>query len=217
MKSLPIAALAAAALMSGPAIAQRQAPTPEQRIDRLERQVNQMQRQLFPKGRPADTAGFSDEPAATQSSVTTLDQRLDALERQMADLVRQSEESGHRLQTLESDAAKARADQEQRLSALEQRMNEAAAATPAAPQPAEPVVEPKVAPTKTSKATARGSAKTEGGPALSEAPSAAAPAGDAGEDAYTQGFRLWEAGQYDQAIASLKQFVAAYPKHRRVS
>ena len=203
--------------MSGPAIAQRQAPTPEQRIDRLERQVNQMQRQLFPKGRPADTAGFSDEPAATQSSVTTLDQRLDALERQMADLVRQSEESGHRLQTLESDAAKARADQEQRLSALEQRMNEAAAATPAAAQPPEPAVEPKVAPTKTSKATARGSAKTEGGPALSEAPSAAAPAGDAGEDAYTQGFRLWEAGQYDQAIASLKQFVAAYPKHRRVS
>ena len=42
-------------------IAQRQAaPSPEQRIDRLERQVQQMQRQIFPKGRPADTAGFSD-------------------------------------------------------------------------------------------------------------------------------------------------------------
>ena len=32
-----------------------------------------------------------------------------------------------------------------------------------------------------------------------------------------QGFRLWEAGQYDQAIAALKSFTAAYPKHRRVS
>jgi TolA-binding protein len=40
---------------------------------------------------------------------------------------------------------------------------------------------------------------------------------DEGEDAYTQGFRSWEAGQYDQAIAQLKAFTAAYPKHRRVS
>ena len=32
-----------------------------------------------------------------------------------------------------------------------------------------------------------------------------------------QGFHLWEAGQYDQAIAALKAFTAAYPKHRRVS
>src|SRR5205823_7738952 len=107
-------------------LAQRQPPTPDQRFERLERQMNQLQRQVFPKGRPADTAGFSDEPAATQSSVATLDQRLDALEKQMADLLRQSEENGHRLQTLESDVAKARTDQEQRLSTLEQRMNEAA-------------------------------------------------------------------------------------------
>src|SRR5206468_6340795 len=105
-----------------PALAQRQPPTPEQRLERLERALNQMQRQVFPRGRPADTAGFSDEPAATQSSVATLNQRLDALERQTADMLRQSEENGHRLQTIESDIAKARADQEQRLSTLEQRM-----------------------------------------------------------------------------------------------
>jgi TolA-binding protein len=40
---------------------------------------------------------------------------------------------------------------------------------------------------------------------------------DPGEDAYSQGFHQWEAGQFDEAIASLKAFVAAYPKHRRVS
>ena len=28
---------------------------------------------------------------------------------------------------------------------------------------------------------------------------------------------MWEAGQYDEAITALKAFVAAYPKHRRVS
>jgi TolA-binding protein len=215
----PITALAAAAVIAmlpAEALAQRQAPTPEQRIERLERQVNQMQRQVFPKGRPADTAGFSDEPAATQSSVTTLDQRLDALERQMADLLRQSEENGHHLQTLESDLAKTRTDQEQRLSTLEQRMNEAAAAAAPAPQP-EPVAEPKTSATKPTKTpTTRNTGKAEVGPATAETPSAG-PAGDPGEDAYTQGFKLWEAGQYDEAIASLKSFVAAYPRHRRVS
>src|SRR3954463_4351832 len=112
-----LAASAAVALVPSIADAQRQAPpTPEQRLDRLERQVQQVQRQVFPKGRPADTAGFSDEPAETQSSVVTLDQRLDALERQVADMLRQSEENGHHLQTIESDLGRFRTDQEQRLS-----------------------------------------------------------------------------------------------------
>jgi hypothetical protein len=114
------------------ALAQRQAPpSPEQRIDRLEKQVQQVQRQVFPKGRPADTAGFSDDPAATQSSFITLSQRLDALERQVTDLVRQSEENGNRLRMLETGMGQLKADQDQRISALEQRMNEAATAAPA--------------------------------------------------------------------------------------
>jgi TolA-binding protein len=216
-----MAALAAsAAIATAPtvAFAQRQAPTPEQRIDRLERQVNQMQRQVFPKGRPADTAGFSDEPAATQSSVTTLNQRLDALERQMADLLRQAEENGHHVQTLEADIAKARADQEQRLSTLEQRMNEAAAAAAAAPAPTEAPAEPKPTAKPTTKPKPTAATKAEGGPApVTTEAAVVAPAGDPGEDAYTQGFKLWETGQYDQAIASLKSFTAAYPKHKRVS
>ena len=213
-----LAASAAIALMPAAALAQRQAPTPEQRLDRLERAVNQMQRQVFPKGRPADTAGFSDEPAATQSSVATLDQRLDSLERQMADMLRLSEENGHRLQTLESDAAKARADQEQRLSALEQRMNQAAAAAAAAPPMTEPAAEMKPVPAKPSKTKASNTAKAEAGLEPTTASTAdAGPAADPGEDAYTQGFHLWEAGQYDEAITALKSFTAAYPKHRRAS
>ena len=35
-------------------------------------------------------------------------------------------------------------------------------------------------------------------------PRPATPAGDPGEDAYTQGFHLWEAGQYDEAIARIE-------------
>ena len=218
MKSRLIAALAAGAavaLVPSIATAQRQpAPTPEQRIDRLEKQVQQMQRQLFPKGRPADTAGFSDDPAATQSSVVNLDQRLDALEKQMSDLVRASEENGNRLRNVESGLTQVKADQDQRIGALEQKMSEAAVAVPVQaadtapattttpkPKPAQPKsTTAKPTPPKTS-----ASLPAEGGPDVA----AAIPAVDAGEDAYTQGFRAWEAGQYDQAISQLKSFAAS--------
>jgi TolA-binding protein len=213
VKSLrPITVLAASAaialLPASSVMAQRQPPpTPEQRLDRLERQVEQVQRQVFPRGRPADTAGFSSEPAATQSSVTTLDQRLDALERQMADLLRQSEENGHRVQSLESDLGKLRGDQEQRLSTLEQRMNAAATAAPpsALGEPAASTPAQTVRP-KPSEATTAPPSTAAGG-----------PEGDPGETAYTEGFHLWEDGQYDQAIASLRAFAKDYPKHRRTS
>jgi TolA-binding protein len=232
--SLALAACAALALAPASAVlAQRQPPpSPEQRIDRLERQVQEMQRQVYPKGRPADTAGFPDDPAATQSSVVTLDQRLDSLERQMADMVRQSEENGHTLQTLQSDIAALRTRQEQRITTLEQRMDAAAAAAAAAAAPPpEPVTEPAVVPPRgtASKpaATKPGSTKTgatkpsttkpKGDAASAGTAGTAAPGSDAGEDAYTEAFHQFEQGNYDDAISGLKAFTAAYPKHRRVS
>jgi TolA-binding protein len=213
-----LAASTAVALVPTAANAQRQAPpSPDQRIERLERQVQQMQRQVFPRGRPAETAGFADDPAATQSSVVTLGQRLDSLERQMADLLRQSEENGNRLRTVEQGIVQTKADQDQRIAALEQRMAAGPAvnpdgaappatgtATPPRPRPTPPAV---TTPPRTTGTTT----PATGGPAP------VATVVDEGEDAYTQGFRSWEAGQYDQAIAQLKAFTAAYPKHRRVS
>jgi septal ring factor EnvC (AmiA/AmiB activator) len=126
--------VAIAALVVGvtPALAQREQATPEQRIERLEKQLRQVQRQVFPKGQPADTAGFSDEPAATQSSFRTLDDRLNGLERQLADVLRQSEENGHRVTVMEAEMARLRSDQEQRLGALERAAAAAAAQIPVA-------------------------------------------------------------------------------------
>ena len=210
----PIAAIACILLIPASALAQRQAPTPEQRIERLERQVDQMQRQVFPRGRPADTAGFSTEPAATQSSVATLDQRIDALEKQMADMLRQSEENGHRLQTIEADLAKLRSDQEQRVAALEQRLNEM---TTAAPMVSSATTEAPAKPSTPKPSTAKPPKTSAVTTPVATSTVAATPAGDPGEEAYTEGFKLWEAGNYEQAIASLKAFTSAYPKHRRVS
>lgn len=215
-----LAGCALVALAPAAALAQRQQATPEQRIDRLERQVNEMQRRVFPKGRPADTAGFADDPAATQSSVIGLDQRIDALERQIADMLRQAEENGNRLRTIESGIGQLKSEQEQRMQALEQRVSEAAAAAPvqteaepatpptATPAKPKPKPRPTTQPPKTSEATPpapTGDEAVEGAEA------------DPGEEAYSEGFHQWEAGQYDQAVQSLRAFVKAYPKHRRVS
>jgi TolA-binding protein len=215
----PITALAAAALVAVPAstaLAQRQQPTPEQRINRLERQVNEMQRRVFPKGKPADTAGFSDDPAATQSSVISLDQRLDALERQLADMLRQTEENGNRLRSIEAGMNQLKSEQDQRMQALEQRIAEAAAAQPAPAEAASPATTPPAKPkpkpgSQPPKTTQAAPAATTGDEAVETADA------DPGEDAYSEGFHLWEAGQYDEAVRSLRAFVAAYPKHRRVS
>jgi TolA-binding protein len=206
--------VASAAVLPSMAAAQRQAPpSPEQRIERLERQVQQVQRQVFPKGRPADSAGFADDPAATQSSVVSLAQRLDALERQLADLVRSSEENGNRLRTVEGALGQMKTDQDQRIGAIEQRLAAGAVTVPAdlttAVPPSPPPARAKPATPKTNTAE-----PATGGPTV---PSASVPEADPGEEAYSAGFHQWEDGQYEQAISTLKGFAAAYPKHRRVS
>jgi TolA-binding protein len=199
--SIALALAVLAATLAGPVSAQRRPPTPEQRIERLEKQVRQVQGRVFPKGQPADTAGIADDPAATQAAVNSVIGRLDALERQMADLVRTSEEGGNRLSTIEADLARMRADQDRRFRALESGASAAAADAPGetldAPPPAP---QPKV--------------ETRGAEPVAAVP---AEASDPAEAAYDAGYRLWNAGKYDQAIASLKGFVATYPNHRRTS
>ena len=202
--------LAAAALLAVgavPAQAQRVA-TPEQRIERLENQLRQVQRQVFPRGQPAATAGFSDEPAATQSSVRTLNDRLNGLERQIADLVRQSEENGHRLTVIQAELAKMRTDQDDRIGALER-----AAAAAAAQPPATGIVTNTIsAPPVTTTTLPPPSTST---PATATVAASDAP--DPAEIAYDEGYQLWRSGKYDAAISSLRAFSSAFPKHRRKS
>jgi TolA-binding protein len=202
--------LAAAALLAVgaiPAQAQRVA-TPEQRIERLENQLRQVQRQVFPRGQPAATAGFADEPAATQSSVRTLNDRLNGLERQIADLVRQSEENGHRLTVIQAELAKMRTDQDERIGTLER-----AAAAAAAQPPATGIVTNTIsAPPVTTTTLPPPSASTS-----ATATVAASDAPDPAEIAYDEGYQLWRTGKYDAAISSLRAFSSAFPKHRRKS
>lgn len=196
--------LLALAGLAAPSLA-REPATPEQRIDRLERQVRQVQRQVFPKGQPADTAGTVDDPAATKDQVDSLASRLDAVERQMADLVRASEENGHRLGVMETDLARLRADQDSRFKALESGAATAAAgAGPVVDAAAPPPVEQAPAAAGSRREPPAASAATQGFDA-------------AGEAAYQQGFDLWTAKKYDQAITQLRAMASSFPGHRRVS
>lgn len=203
--ALPFAALAAFALT--PAVAQKR-PTPEQRIDRLEKQTRQLQKRVFPKGQPADTAGFSDDPAATQESVSALNNRLDAVERQMAEILRQAEENGNRVGVMEADLARLRADSDQRLRALESAGVSGEGATPAASD--EPDQSEAPPPRPRPKVETR-----DEEPAVIPASTGDIDA-DA-EAAYDAGYRLWMAGKYDAAIKSLNAMAKKYPNHRRAS
>lgn len=189
-------------LAAAPAAAQRRQPTPEQRIDRLEKQVRQVQGRIFPKGQPVDTAGFVDDPAATQASVTTLITRLDAVERQLAEMTRSSEENGNRIAVMEADLARFRADQERRLRALE-----------TAPVAAEPPV---------TSGDAADDVPPPSRPIVES--SRPDPAGDpvldptlAAEAAYDKGYQLWTARKYDAAISALDAMIKRFPNDRRVS
>jgi TolA-binding protein len=114
MRRLTIIALS---LLAGaaPAAAQRQIATPEQRIERLERQLRQVQGRIFPKGQPVETAGFLDEPAASQTVVVALSNRIDNLERQLAEATRRAEDGSGRIAALEAELARVRRDSETRL------------------------------------------------------------------------------------------------------
>lgn len=197
--AVPAAMLAAFAV--APSLAQP-FPSPEERIQRLERQLQQVQRRVFPQGQPASTAGFGYEPAATQASVSNLDNRLTAIEQQMAEILRHAEENGHRMTVLEAELAKLRSDQDSRIASLEQALT----AARSRPQPVEAAAV--VAAADTERPTIP---TTEADEPASE------PEVDAGEEAYDVGYEHWRAGRYDQAVTALRAMASSFPGHRRVS
>ena len=187
MRTSIVAALLASVFLAAPAAAQRQ-PTPEQRVERLERQVRQIQGRVFPQGQPASTAGVYEEPAASQTVVVALSNRLDNIERQLGEIVRANEANSSRLAAMEAQLSEVRAEQEQRSRAQE-------AGSPA-PRPA-------------------ASTATNGSASAAPAPTGNTDA-DA-EAAYDAGYQLWQQKKYDQAVTALRAMASAFPGHRRVS
>jgi len=209
-----LAMISSAALaLSAPALAQD--ANIDGRVGKLEKEMRAVQRQVFPNG--AGKFGEPDiqsptAPKTTTSSTTAtvdLTARVDALEAQLATLTGQVELQGNNMRGLES-----------RLKLIETQlvgqqvaptetvvptaMPSAAATTPN-PKPAVAAVKPAV--------TAKPNPARVAAVAAVERPAT----GDAFEDGYNYGYRLWEAKFYPESQATLEETVAKFPKHKRAS
>lgn len=227
-----------------PVAAQETPAAEEARLRKIEAEVRALQRKVFPGGDgkffepqiapgtqgPAATTApsiTSGVPAAT--AVTDILVRLDTLEAQLQRLTARSEEQANALAQLET-----------RLAALETAAN---APLPEAGTAA-PVIQPAATLTQAGKATttqqAAAPATTTRPPAQTPAPtpatttaaSVAAPSpsrlaavqaitkpqtADVGDDEYSYGFRLWNAGFYPEARQQLTRYVEQYPTHSKIS
>lgn len=169
-------------------LAAQSSPDLATRVGKVEKELRAVQRKVFPNGQPLEPEIVAPTPAPAPAPATS----------PVADL-------SARVDAIEAQVRTLTAQSEQnghRVGQLEEQVRQlvadaqARAAAPppaAAPAPAE------------------------------EAPTAAAPGverpstGDAAEDAYTYGFRLWQAKNYADAEIELKRVADFYPEHRRAS
>jgi len=188
------------------------------RVGKLESEMRAVQRKVFPGGagqyiQPDITATPDAGPAPgvpATSAVADLTARVGSLEGQMATLTGQIEQNQYRLRQLQ-DAFDAY-----------RRTTDAKLATvgTAAPRPSAPAADDEAPPPRPQPAVRPAAARP-----ASPAPAAAADetsvdraeTGDAAEDAYMAGYRLWTAKKYPEAEAQLKKVVATYPKSKRAS
>ncbi len=228
MRMMLAAGLLAIGLGSVPALAQTAV---EGRVDRLEREMRAVQRKVFPGGsggmlEPQITAPTApvDLPGSPSSApITDLTARVSALESSLRGMTGQVEQNGFRIRQIEEafNAYKRTADA--RLKALEDTAT-GVAASPSVPVTGDTspgVSQSTATPTRAASrpATPRPAAATSVAAVDSERASAIEKpdTGDAAEDTYTYGFRLWSAKLYPEAVTALKPVADKYPKHRRAS
>lgn len=231
--ALMIATAASVATLPAPAAAQDSAA--EGRLRKIEAEVRALQRKVFPGGdgrffepqiapsvqEPASVSGSTTGSAPSATAVTGILMRLDALELQLQRLTARTEEQANGLAQLEA-----------RLASLETAANAPVVQT----SPSMPAVQPAAA---QSAPVPAGTALASRLPAQTTQPSAPAPAptvaapsparlaavqaitkpqtADPGDDEYSYGFRLWNAGFFPEARQQLTMFVEQYPNHPRIS
>lgn len=215
--SCKLTASAAILALSAPVLAQ----SVDVRVDRLEKEMRAVQRKVFPAGapieaeitRPATPAPTVGTPASTP--VSDLMARVTALESQLAALTGATEENAYKLKQLEESFNRYKAETEPRLLAADPAPSPAATPAPFTPAPTPAPAAAKPAPAKPAPAKPT-PAPTPAAAAPSDARKTAVAAierpdtGDAAADAYSYGFRLWDAKFYPEAQAQLKATVDKY-------
>ncbi|WP_285713533.1 tetratricopeptide repeat protein [Erythrobacter oryzae] len=226
-----------------PVAAQETPAAAEARLKKIEAEVRALQRKVFPGGDgkffepqiTPGTQGAAQTPAPTTggvpaaTAVTDILVRIDALEAQLQRLTARSEEQANALAQLEL-----------RLAALETKAD-----TPL-PDAGTGAAAPAIQPAATLTSAGTGTTTQSGGapatttrppvqtppPAATTAATVAAPSpsrlaavqaitkpqtADAGDDEYSYGFRLWNAGFFPEARQQLTKYVEQYPTHSKIS
>lgn len=223
-----------------PALAQSAAGADsDARLRRVEAEVRALQRQVFPGSdgkffTPEVTAGTTvATPTGTPAStpVNDLLTRMEAVESQLTRLTAQNEETANRVAQIEA-----------KLAALSPAPAVAPAAAPAAVLPAPVVVASAPAPAPVVAVAPVPATKpaVAAKPVAATAKPAAAPAkplpnkpspqrvaavqkvekpqtGNAADDEYSYGYRLWEAKFYPEAAQQLQLYVQKYPRDAKIS
>ena len=200
IRSTRIAAGAALlSVLAVPAPAFAQDRDTELRIRKLEAEVRALQRKVFPGG---DGRYFEPEisgqpqatpqPTTSTTALTDVLARLDALEAQIAQLTGQGEENAFAIRGLTTRIETLESDRADAEEEARQQVSEPQAAAPQASVPSPERV-----------AAVRAIAKPQ--------------TDDPGDDEYSYGFRLWDAGFFPEAVQQLTLFVERYPNHSRAT
>ena len=183
----------------------------EARIRKLEAEIRAIQRKVFPGGEgrffTPETGGQTGTsgPTLTPSTTATTDMlaRLDSMEAQLKQLTSQVETNSNAISKLTTREI---ALEPKVVPAVSPGMGTASMTAPGSTSGAIATTPPAVsAPKPSAERIAAVQAITK--PAT----------GDAGEDEYTYGFRLWDAKFYPEAIQQLNSYVTKYPSHARIS
>lgn len=177
------------------------------RLSRIERDVNFLQRQVYRSTSPGDTSAPDVTAAPVGAAGASLEVRLSQISDEVRALRGQIEQAQFQSRQNAEDLRKLTADVDYRLQALEQRQAAAAAIVPTAPLATPPVVQ------------GNGFAADAAGAAPEAVDAAgnplkAAPTGKDFTDAnahYTASFKLLNEKNYAAAATSFDAFVKKYP------
>lgn len=203
------AVLAAPALFAPPARAQDEQA--ESRIRRMESEIRALQRQVFPGGdgkyfgpqiTPAPTPSATNGPPSS-TPVTDILARMEAIEAQIARLTSQTELNTNKIAQIEARLAPPAVDVGP--AADGSAASPAASVTPASATAPAATPRPSAGPLP--------SAQRIAAVAAVEKPAT----GDAGDDEYSYGYRLWDAKFYPEAQQQLKLMIDKHPRDARIS
>jgi tol-pal system protein YbgF len=180
------------------------------RIDRLERDINQLQRQVYRGGSGAPVPVAPSDP----NSAVNAELRLDQLETQLRNLTGSVEEMTNNVDQLKRRLDKLVGDVDLRLTALEQGQGGAPSGDKAPPRGPANASNPTQPPSQSGQLGAPASPPAGGqpntqaaarGPAANQLPSGSA------QDLYNRAFGLLRQADYPAAEEAFKSFVQRYP------